>query len=300
MLAVFVAVIEQGSFSKAALHLETNQSTVSTVLAKLKQEVGQDLFVRQGQGVVPTAFALSLYEQIRDPVSLLTNVFSAMGSFDPTTSDRKFTLSLPEHLQWVMVERFAEQANPKLRLEVFDQPMSDHVLFDELLTQKYDAIVDVTVPDHPSIQSIKLFDSDFVMVCRASHPRIQGKLSFEQYLTESHALLERQRNDLYSLARYTKSDLSKRKVSYHGHSLFSNMLFCSRTDALTVVPLSMALQLKQQLNLQILPPPFEYQPISNYLIWLKKSNGEPGHIWFREMLIQAAHQWEAQSADYLG
>ena len=46
LLAVFSAVMEQGSLSKAATQLGTNQSTISTSLSRLKKDIGQELFGR--------------------------------------------------------------------------------------------------------------------------------------------------------------------------------------------------------------------------------------------------------------
>ncbi len=290
LLAVFAAVMEQGSLSKAAEHLSTNQSTISTALGRLKKEVGQELFVRSGRGVVPTAYSHSLYEQIQSPIHQLNGVFRALGSFDPETTERKFVMTAPEHLQWLILSEFNKRHKEALSIEVFDQPDNDEKMYDGLLTQRYDVMVDIVVPDHPSIQSTPLFEGDFVIVCREGHPRIKGSITEEQYLSETHAVLERTRNQLLSLSHYTSIDLSKRKVAYHGRSLFSNLLLCSQTDYLTVVPLSMALQFKERLQLQMFKPPFSHKRMSNYLLWLKKMNNDPGHTWFRNELIEGGKQ----------
>ena len=109
LLAVFSAVMEQGSLSKAASQLSTNQSTISTSLSRLKKEVGQELFVRKGRGVVPTSYSLMLYQQIKAPIEQLNSVFSSMSEFEPLSSHRKFLLSSPEHIQWILLDHFAAQ-----------------------------------------------------------------------------------------------------------------------------------------------------------------------------------------------
>lgn len=289
LLAVFAAVIEQGSLSKAAEHLNTNQSTISTALARLKKDIGQDLFIRSGRGVVPSAYATSLYAQIKDPIQQLNTVFKALGEFDPAESTRQFMMAAPEHLQLAMLNQFTEQPNSNLTLEVFEQPYDDEDVYEGLLTQKFDVMIDIFPPHHPNIASVKLFDGEFVVLCRQGHPRIKHALTETQYMAETHAVLERTRNKMLSLSHYTTLDVSKRKVAYHGVSMFSNMLLCSQSDYLTAVPLSMALQFKDQLKMQMFKPPFEYKNISNYLIWLKKFNLEPSHKWLREELIKAAN-----------
>ncbi|GLS92113.1 LysR family transcriptional regulator [Psychromonas marina] len=290
LLTVFAAVIEQGSLSKAAEHLSTNQSTISTSLGRLKAKIGQELFVRSGRGVVQTAYASSLYSQIKNPIQELNTVFQDLGTFDVDSSERRFVMTAPEHLQSSLLNLFSDQKYKKISLEVFDQPEDDEKVYDGLLTQKFDVMVDIFPPNHPNIESVKLFDGDFVIVCRQNHPRINGQITESQYLAETHAVLERTRDKKRSLAHHTNFDISQRKVAYHGRSMFSNLLLCSQSDYITVVPLSMALQFKTHLKLQLFTPPFEYKKISNYLLWLKKFNQEPSHKWFREALIEASQE----------
>lgn len=290
LLAVFAQVMEHGSLSKAAEHLNTNQSTISTMLGRLKDDVGQELFIRKGRGVIPTTYSMSLYQQIQDPVNQLNNVFTSFGHFNPASSQRKFVMTAPEHLQWVLLRRFSQNENKGISLEVFDQLDSDEGLYEALLGQKFDLMIDILPLEQPNIENLKLFDSEFVVICSENHPRIQGSISEQQYMQESHAILERTRNHLYSLSHYTDLDLSKRKVAYHGRSMFSNLLLVSQSEYISVVPLSLALQFKEQLKLQVFQPPFEYKKVTNYLIWLKKLNQDPAHMWLREELVTLSNK----------
>lgn len=290
LLAVFSVVMEQGSLSKAAEYLSTNQSTISTAMTRLKNVLGQDLFIRSGRGVVPSAYASNLYSQIKEPVQQLNEVFQSLGDFDPKVSKRQFVITAPENLQLLVLSQFSNTENKNITLEVFDQPDNDDKMYDGLLTQKFDVMIDYLPPRHPNFESVKLFDSEFIIVCRSNHPRIKDSLTESQYMAETHAVLERTRNKMLPLGHFTSIDISKRKVAYHGGSMFSNMLLCSQSDYITTVPLSMALQFKEQLQLQIFRPPFDYKNVSHYLIWLKKFNHEPSHKWFRDELIETANK----------
>ncbi|KAB0286603.1 LysR family transcriptional regulator [Vibrio fortis] len=290
LLAVFSAVMEQGSLSKAATQLGTNQSTISTSLSRLKKDVGQELFVRKGRGVVPTSYSQMLYKQIKEPIEQLNGVFSSMADFDPQSSHRKFSLSSPEHLQWMLLNHFGSLPNPNLQLAVHDQDDDDDSIYEDLLSSKYDAMIDILVPEHPSIESVQLLESDVVVICREGHPRIQDKITQEQFLQEKHAVLERRRRKARSLEHYTSLDLSQREIVFRGRSLFSSMLLVSRSDYITALPISLALQFQKQLNLQLLKPPFEYQPIAHYLIWLKRQTADPAHSWFRDQVLGSSHK----------
>lgn len=54
-LAIFLAVVQHGSFSTAALHLELSQSAVSRAIAALEEELGVSLLLRGRFGARPTA-----------------------------------------------------------------------------------------------------------------------------------------------------------------------------------------------------------------------------------------------------
>lgn len=290
LLAVFSAVMEQGSLSKAAEHLNTNQSTISTALGRLKNDVGQELFVRSGRGVVPTAYSTSLYSQVKTPIQELNSVFQSMGQFDVLFTERKFVVSAPEHMQWTLLDHFSNLPYKGISLEVYDQPDDEEKMYDELLTQKFDAMIDIIVPHHSNIMSQKLSDGEFVIVCSEHHPRIQGSITEKEYMSEAHALLERTRKQMYTLGHYTSLDLNKRKVASHGRSLFGNMLLCSQSEYLTVVPFSIALQFQKRLGLQIFKPPFDSVPFTNHLLWLKKHTKDAAHIWLRDELQKATVQ----------
>lgn len=59
------AVLHHGSFSEAAKALGLRQPTVSRRIAQLEENVGESLFERRRQGVVPTARAEQLVQAVR-------------------------------------------------------------------------------------------------------------------------------------------------------------------------------------------------------------------------------------------
>ena len=65
LLQLLLAVVEEGSITRAAHRLGVTQSAVSHLLDKLRAIVGDPLFVKSGRGIVPTARALALAAQAR-------------------------------------------------------------------------------------------------------------------------------------------------------------------------------------------------------------------------------------------
>lgn len=63
-LEVFRAVMQTGSFTKAARKLRSSQPTVSRMIAELQSEVGFRLFLRRGAAIEPTPEAVDLFHVV--------------------------------------------------------------------------------------------------------------------------------------------------------------------------------------------------------------------------------------------
>ena len=64
-LEILVAIADHGSVSRAAVSLNLSQPSLSRQVARLEDEVGQRLWVRNGRGVEPTAAGERLLEHAR-------------------------------------------------------------------------------------------------------------------------------------------------------------------------------------------------------------------------------------------
>ena len=112
LLPVFEAVYEEGSLSKAAARLAMTQSAISHAVARLRSVFRDELFMRGSRGVVATPGADRIYARLRGAlVSIGETVIETRG-FDPSTSERRFTLSIPHPLGPIfelrLQERFAK------------------------------------------------------------------------------------------------------------------------------------------------------------------------------------------------
>src|ERR1700761_4342037 len=92
LLVVLHAVLEQQSEVAAAASLHVTPSAVSNALARLRQVLGDPLFVRRGRGLVPTPHALSLAPQLADALTALSRVVGEQERFEPRTSTRKLAI----------------------------------------------------------------------------------------------------------------------------------------------------------------------------------------------------------------
>src|SRR5580692_6384918 len=82
-LRVLSLLLEVGSITRAAQILDTTQSSVSKILAKLRVHFGDPLFVRVGLSLRPTPRAIELAQPLRGLLTASDAMRSSTSSFDP-------------------------------------------------------------------------------------------------------------------------------------------------------------------------------------------------------------------------
>lgn len=96
LLRTFIAIYEAGSLKDAAARLFVTQPSVSYSLARLREQLGDPLFVRGPKGVLPTRRARELIGPVKQAVLEVDAIVSGGRRFDPSTSQRTFRLCLSD------------------------------------------------------------------------------------------------------------------------------------------------------------------------------------------------------------
>ena len=82
LLRVFDEVMSERSLTRAAHKLSITQPAVSNAMRRLREVLGDELLVRQGQGVEPTPRAQALWPVIREALQHLEGAL-APDEFNP-------------------------------------------------------------------------------------------------------------------------------------------------------------------------------------------------------------------------
>ena len=118
LLRSFVAIAEMGSFTAAAQRVHRTQSAVSMQIKRLEEQVGRDLFLRDGRSVQLTREGELLLVHAR---KILLAHQEALTALDPEALDGSVTFGLPDDYAecWLprILARFAE-TNPLVHVDV--------------------------------------------------------------------------------------------------------------------------------------------------------------------------------------
>jgi DNA-binding transcriptional LysR family regulator len=98
LLKVFDVVMSERSLTRAAHHLSLTQPAVSNALRRLREALGDELLVRKGRNLEPTARGQELWPAVRDTLQRLQAAL-APSVFEPATA----TTTLPAVKNWLTV-----------------------------------------------------------------------------------------------------------------------------------------------------------------------------------------------------
>ena len=119
-LAIFLAVLDAGSFSAAARKLGRVPSAVSMAIAQLEAELDLPLFDRATRKALPTNAALALEPQARQVICQL-NLLDAQALQLHKGLEKRLTIAMAPELQtgrWSQPLEILAQAFPSLEIEV--------------------------------------------------------------------------------------------------------------------------------------------------------------------------------------
>ncbi|MFA0440111.1 LysR family transcriptional regulator [Vibrio sp. 10N.286.49.C2] len=270
LLTTFFAVYKQRSITLAADQLELTQPAVSAAIRRLEAVIGKALFVREGRGIVPTSTAVQLATRIEDPLSIIDNV-------DKHTYDLKVycTESLIHFITGVDGIKLSEA------------PLDESELFDALVTQKIDIVIDVVSSKKHSLLEEALFEEEAVCLTRIDHPRIGETLTQEAYYQEQHIALKLKRGDMNTVEFLSQGEQKPRNVKIETSSISSMLILASTTDYIASSTRSFAEQWAPKLGLRIHPIPLSLSKFKFRMLYHKRYVNDNHHRKIREDLINA-------------
>ncbi len=111
LLRVLDALLHEGSTVRAGARIGLSQPAVSAALGRLRHALGDELFLRHGQGLEPTDYARSLEIPLRKALDGLEALLSGPDNFDPATATLTFKLSGSDFFAEMLMPVLADQVS---------------------------------------------------------------------------------------------------------------------------------------------------------------------------------------------
>ena len=174
LLRYFLAVIDQGNFSRAAQHCNVSQPTLSAGIAKLEGQLGRTLFHRSNKRVELTEAGASLARHARRiEAEFLAAERHVQGLSDVSTLRLGILNSIPGPLIEDYVQRL-HQAGTGERVEFVEG--RERELLERLSRGRIDAAVTILRGDDRRFTRRSLYSEGYSMAVPAHHPLAHGRM----------------------------------------------------------------------------------------------------------------------------
>lgn len=286
LLLVFDGALRHRKLSAVARQLGLTQPAISHALGRLRDILGDPLFVRRANGVQPTPRALALAEPVAQAIAVLREMLQQGRQFDPATATREFRVAVLDFAIALLIPdflaRFSAQA-PGCRV-VFRSigREAGHVA---LKAGQIDLIIGLPDPGCPFLQR-PLLREDFVIVARAGNPHMRGRFDLERYLQCSHVLVSAA-GDAHGTVEETLRQIGKsRRVAAVVPQFLIGFAAVAGSDMISTAPRRLAKRHARAFGLKQFPVPFDLPGFEITLLRHPSTAADTGLTWFEDELAR--------------
>ena len=285
LLLAFDALMNEGSVTQAAKRLKIQQPAMSHSLSTLRLLMQDELFVRVGQLMQPTAKARRLASPVRQALLMAQRALHDATVFDPLLDERRFRIVMTAEAEALLlpglVVRAREQGpNMKIAIETVSRGAIETALNDGVI----DLAIGCGYLSTSQIESERLYNIKAAACFNPLLLDLNTPLSQEQFLSSKLAFASEDE----SLHRYVFGVLSlgdkAPDVALATHNFISALAAAQTSPVIATVCSLLAARFAPALGLTISEVPLELDlpPVS--MVWARHADKDPANSWLREQV----------------
>jgi DNA-binding transcriptional LysR family regulator len=299
LLRVFDALMRERSVTRAGERVGLSQPAVSAALNRLRHALGDELFVRQINEMVPTPRALALAEPLRDALEQMQRALYGAAEFDPSTTVRDFILLGADIFSMMLMPNLLAKVSavaPGIGLRLLDSARGD---VDRLLiADEIDMALERPLDLPEWISRRLLFRSPFRIIAAKDNPEIvaaglkEGEvIPLDLFCALPHGLRSIDGSTSGFIADALDAVGRRRRVVLTLAQFYALGLAVSKGSLLAAVPREFAHAYAEELHLAVYRPPFDVPAPEISLYWHRRHDQDPAHRWLREQIIASVGEF---------
>lgn len=271
LLTLFCLIYSVGSVSKVADMLEISPSAISQSLRKLREQMGDNLFVRSGNTLLPTVYADELYDNVQPIIDKLSNLI-------PLTSRitrKRLTLYTESFVSSLVIPELTEKIvrmNADISLLHRTTDLNEAKITELLNMRQADVVFSTFAVESSNITCQKVCDMTLVLVAAEGNPLYQDVVS-EEMFREANLVGYNTKNEkiIYHRSIVDKKFRSSERCLLTT-SFASILLIVSKTNCLGIIPETVFSTYAEMYHLKRLNTPFTLPQFSLYSSSRKELN----------------------------
>lgn len=190
-LAIFAAIVQAGSISRAATQLGCGKSVLSRQLARLEADLGARLIQRSTRRLALTEIGEMVLQEARDIERAMTNIKELAGQFQQQVRGiLRVSCSMTGYSRIVPLVTEFTRMYPEVKVAL---QLEDRIV--DLIAEQVDVAVRVSHMPDSSLVARKIADNPRVIVAAPSYLERAGTPKSPEQLSEYDCLLYANPND---------------------------------------------------------------------------------------------------------
>lgn len=299
LLVALDVLLREKNVTRAASQLNITQPAMSNSLKRLRNLLNDPVLVRTSEGMVATERANQLAPVIRNILRDLKEALQQVEEFKPLTSKRVFRLMASDYAASTLLPKLLEKINviaPNITIDIMTP--SD-VTFHDVEDGKIDMAINLFDQLPQSFHQKVLWRDGFSCLTRKSNP-ILNNFNLTSYLASKHVWVSKtgfgvglgmNPKDIQKLGWVDEALAAiekKRDIKIFTRNYHVAMQLAHDDQIIATLPKKAAMVHNNDPGYAILDPPFSIPDIELKMIWSPLLHHEASHIWFRNVVVEAA------------
>ena len=298
LLLALNALLDEGSVIGAARRMHLSAPAMSRTLSRIREALGDPVFIQVGRKLVPTPKALAMREQVRLAVEQASQVFASDAEIDLKSLDRRFNVRATDefvsiHLGHLLDAMAREMPRAMLRFS----PEEDDVDDEALRSGRIDLFISASRKLGPEIRVQSLFTTTFVAVARANHPIFDDEITPERLTRWEHINVSRRGKAVGPVDAALEMQGLRRHVALVLPNPYTALFALQDSDLLLPLPQHLAnTALFAGLRIRVFDLPTPLETVLLTQAWHPRLEGDPAHQWLRKTIHTLCNESQAQAA----
>jgi DNA-binding transcriptional LysR family regulator len=233
--------------------------------------------------------AAQLVEPVSAAVIGVRRVFNASPGFDPPNADREFVLIASDYALAVVGERLTTEiarVAPTVRLRF---RMQSHAVVDEA-PESLRPVDGMIIPHGflAGMPSAELYADEWVLIVSADNDEIGDRPTLEQLSALRWVITHNDRTAFTGAVRQLNMIGVEPRIDVVVESFLPVPFLVAGTRRVALLQRRLATKLADAAGIRIVRCPWDVVPVKEALWWHPTHRTDPGHVWFRELMVEVA------------
>ena len=288
LLKIFESIYQEQNMSRTAEALHITPSAVSHALKRLRDYLGDPLFQRSNNRMLPTPACQRMAPLIIDNLSRLRQILQHWGDFQPLQSQHHFRIGIHYALEPSIIPKLAKKLVQLAPHTTFASvKVNRENLTRELSAGHIDMAFDVALPIKPPVLHKKLIDDKFCVLMRQHHP-LQHNLNTQSYFAAQHIGVSNRPSGAAAEDILFQQQGLSRKIRIRCQNYYAAKVMVADSDLLLTVPFELGNELMADIahhnRVVLVALPMRLTPIETHLYWHNNTQDDEALSWLRDIL----------------